>query len=101
MGGLVWGQTRVDEKGLAPRGKLRITQHVIFMGSGTIATVTAFLLTAVSNSVFLWIIPTIVGTAGIMFWTRKVNHGKITSQKNKQQKHSTDESSRIDIKRLQ
>ena len=88
-GGLVWVQTLVDEKGLAPRGKLRITQHVIFMGSGTIATVTAFLLTAVSNSVFLWIIPTIVGTAGIMFWTRKVNHGKITSQKNKQQKHST------------
>ena len=44
MGGLVWSQTRVDEKGLAPRGKLRITQHVIFMGSGTIATVTASFL---------------------------------------------------------
>ena len=77
-GGLVWIQSSVDEKGLAPRGKLRVTQHVIFMGSGTIATVTAFLLTAVSNSVFLWIIPTVVGTAGIIFWTRKVNDGKIT-----------------------
>ena len=44
-GGLVWVQTLVDEKGLAPRGKLRITQHVVFMGSGTIATVTtSFLL---------------------------------------------------------
>ena len=84
MGGLVWGQTRVDEKGLAPRGKLRIAQHVIFMGSGTIATVTAFLLTAVSNSVFLWIIPTIVGTAGIIFWTMKVNAGKITPLKSEQ-----------------
>ena len=83
-GGLVWVQTRVDEKGLAPRGKLRITQHVIFMGSGTIATVTAFLLTAVSNSVFLWIIPTIVGTAGIIFWTMKVNAGKITPLKSEQ-----------------
>ena len=83
-GGLVWVQTRVDEKGLAPREKLRITQHVIFMGSGTIATVTAFLLTAVSNSVFLWIIPTIVGTAGIIFWTMKVNAGKITPLKSEQ-----------------
>ena len=83
-GGLVWVQTRVDEKGLAPRGKLRITQHVIFMGSGTIATVTAFLLTAVSNSVFLWIIPTIVGTAGIIFWTMKVNDGKIAPLKSEQ-----------------
>tara|TARA_A100001037_G_scaffold306786_1_gene355499 strand:+ start:8735 stop:9400 length:666 start_codon:yes stop_codon:yes gene_type:complete len=77
-GGLVWVQVRVDKKGLAPRGKLRIIQHVVFMGSGTIATVTAFLVTAVSNSVFVWVIPTVVGTAGIIFWTRKVNDGKIT-----------------------
>lgn len=78
--GLVWGQVQVDEQGRGPRGKARITQHVVFMGAGTISTVTAFLLTAVGDSVFMWLLPTVIGTALITGYARQVNDGKIFVQ---------------------
>ena len=77
---LVARQIRRDENNRGPVGKVRITQHVIFMGAGTIATVTAFLLTVISDSIFIWLSPTVIGSVLIMWYSRSVMQGKITSK---------------------
>tara|TARA_A100001037_G_scaffold136614_1_gene123702 strand:+ start:5524 stop:6159 length:636 start_codon:yes stop_codon:yes gene_type:complete len=77
---LVVRQIRRDEKNRGPIGKARITQHVIFMGAGTIATVTAFLLTVISDSILIWLSPTVVGSLLITWYSRSVMQGKIVSK---------------------
>lgn len=77
---LVARQIRRDENNRGPVGKVRITQHVIFMGAGTIATVTAFLLTVISDSIFIWLSPTVIGSVLITWYSRSVMQGKITSK---------------------
>ena len=65
-GSLTYFQRLSLKSGTAPRGNDRIRLHGIFMGAGTIATVTAFLLTAVGGLV-MWLLPTVVGTP-LIFW---------------------------------
>ena len=40
-------------------GKERIRLHGIFMGAGTISTVTAFSLTAIGGGIVVWLLPTV------------------------------------------
>ena len=57
-------------------GKLRIVAHLSRMLGGTIGVLTAFLLVQFqSNSLFLWLGPTLVLTPLIVFWSRKVRGG--------------------------
>lgn len=57
---------------------IRITRHLGAMLGGTIAAYTAFLVTNIniSQPIFLWLGPTIVGTPIIIYWTRKVESKK-------------------------
>ena len=62
-----------------PRGKNRIQIHGIFMGSGTIATVTAFTITVLGSNVFTWLGATAIGTPLIIYNTNLVKKDKIKS----------------------
>ena len=53
--------------------------HTLYMGSGTIATVTAFVVTALDGGVFAWLMPTVVGTALLTWNLRGVRLGSIAS----------------------
>ena len=48
-------------------GKERIRLHGIFMGAGTISTVTAFSLTAIGGGIVVWLLPTVIGSALITY----------------------------------
>ena len=78
-GGLAILQQRLTNGGTGPRGKLRIQMHTLYMGSGTIATVTAFVVTALDGGVFAWLMPTVVGTALLTWNLRGVRLGSIAS----------------------
>jgi hypothetical protein len=58
--------------------KRRIAEHLIGMHAGTIATITAFLVTNVSiEPVFLlWLAPTVVITPLIVWWNRRIQAGE-------------------------
>ena len=55
------------KSGVAPRGKERIRLHGIFMGAGTISTVTAFSLTAIGGGIVIWLLPTAIGSPLISY----------------------------------
>ena len=59
-GSLTYFQRLSLKSGTAPRGKERIRLHGIFMGAGTISTVTAFSLTAIGGGI---VVPTVIGSA--------------------------------------
>lgn len=56
------------------RGSERIALHLTMMLSGTIATVTAFVVTNVrfGSAIVVWLAPTVVITPVIVIWNRKV-----------------------------
>jgi UDP-N-acetylmuramyl pentapeptide phosphotransferase/UDP-N-acetylglucosamine-1-phosphate transferase len=58
--------------------KQRIAEHLTRMLAGTIATITAFLVTNVSiEPVFLlWLAPTVVITPLIVWWNRRIQAGE-------------------------
>jgi hypothetical protein len=58
--------------------KRRIAEHLRGMHAGTIATITAFLVTNVSiEPVFLlWLAPTVVITPLIVWWNRRIQAGE-------------------------
>jgi len=68
-------------KGAWPRGKERIVLHVGRMGGATIATITAVLVTNVQTQPqFLgWLLPSVVVTPLIIYWTRRVQNGRVAS----------------------
>jgi len=55
-------------------GKERISRHLTNMFGGTIAVVTAFLVTAVElePAWVLWVLPTVLITPVILWWNRKI-----------------------------
>ena len=53
-GSLTYFQRLSLKSGTAPRGKERIRLHGIFMGAGTISTVTAFSLTAIGSALITY-----------------------------------------------
>ncbi len=59
-------------------GKARIAQHVTMMLGGTIATVTAFVVTnfTVQPAFVLWLAPTVVLTPVIVWWNRRIQAGR-------------------------
>ena len=66
-GSLTYFQRLSLMNGIAPRGKERIRLHGIFMGAGTISTVTAFSLTAIGGGIVMWLLPTLIGTPLIVW----------------------------------
>lgn len=66
-GALTYFQRLSLKGGVAPRGKERIRLHGIFMGAGTISTVTAFSLTAIGGGIVIWLLPTAIGTPLIAY----------------------------------
>ena len=66
-GSLTYFQRLSLKSGKAPRGKERIRLHGIFMGAGTISTVTAFSLTAIGSGIVIWLLPTAIGSALITY----------------------------------
>ena len=66
-GGLTYFQRISLKSGVAPRGKERIRLHGIFMGAGTISTVTAFALTAIGGGIVIWLLPTAIGSPLIAY----------------------------------
>ena len=65
------------KNGIGPKGKERIRQHGIYMGAGTISTVTAFSLTAVGGGVVMWLLPTVVGTTLIVWNLGGLRTGRV------------------------
>ena len=65
------------KSGVAPRGKERIRLHGIFMGAGTISTVTAFSLTAIGGGMVVWLLPTVIGTALIVYNLGGLRTGRV------------------------
>ena len=65
------------KSGVAPRGKERIRLHGIFMGAGTISTVTAFSLTAIGGGMVVWLLPTVIGTALITYNLGGLRTGRV------------------------
>ena len=63
--------------GTAPRGKERIRLHGIFMGAGTISTVTAFSLTAIGGGMVTWLLPTFIGTPLIFYNLGGLRSGRV------------------------
>ena len=76
---LAFTQRSAMKQGTAPRGKDRIRQHGLFMGAGTIATVTAFSLTAVGGGVVMWLLPTVIGTPLILWNLRGLRTGRVAA----------------------
>ena len=66
-GALTYFQRLSLKSGVAPRGKERIRLHGIFMGAGTISTVTAFSLTAIGGGIVIWLLPTAIGSPLIAY----------------------------------
>ena len=66
-GALTYFQRISLNGGVAPRGKERIRLHGIFMGAGTISTVTAFSLTAIDGGIVIWLLPTAIGSPLIAY----------------------------------
>ena len=60
------------------KGPERIAQHLTMMLAGTIATITAFVVTnfTVQPAFILWLAPTVVITPIIIVWNRKIRAGK-------------------------
>jgi uncharacterized membrane protein YwaF len=58
--------------------KRRIAAHLTRMLAGTIATITAFLVTNVTfdPAIFLWLAPTVVLTPLIVWWNRRIQAGE-------------------------
>ncbi len=61
-----------------PKGKDRIVLHLTRMGGASIATMTAvFVVNVQTTPAFIaWLLPTVVGTPLIIYWTRKTLQGK-------------------------
>ena len=76
-GSLTYFQRLSLKGGTAPRGKERIRLHGIFMGAGTISTVTAFSLTAIGGGILVWLLPTVIGTALIMYNLGGLRSGRV------------------------
>ncbi len=76
-GSLTYFQRLSLRSGTAPRGKERIRLHGIFMGAGTISTVTAFLLTAIGGGIVVWLLPTVIGTALILYNLGGLRSGRV------------------------
>lgn len=76
-GRLTYFQLLSLKRGLAPRGKERIRLHGTFMGAGTISTVTAFLLTAIGGDIVVWLLPTFIGTALIVYNLGGLQSGRV------------------------
>jgi hypothetical protein len=70
------------KSGTAPRGKERIRLHGIFMGAGTISTVTAFSLTAVGGGMVMWLLPTFIGTPLILYNLGGLQSGRVQIPRN-------------------
>jgi len=70
------------KSGTAPRGKERIRLHGIFMGAGTISTVTAFSLTAVGGGIVMWLLPTFIGTPLILYNLGGLQSGRVQIPRN-------------------
>ena len=60
------------------KGPERIAQHLTMMLAGTIATITAFVVTnvPVQPAFIVWLAPTVVITPIIVVWIRKIRGGK-------------------------
>ncbi len=60
------------------KGPQRIAQHLTMMLAGTIATITAFVVTnfTVQPAFILWLAPTVVITPIIIVWNRRIRAGK-------------------------
>jgi len=60
------------------QGPQRIAQHLTMMLAGTIATITAFVVTnfTVQPAFIVWLAPTVVITPIIIVWNRKIRAGK-------------------------
>ena len=65
------------KSGIAPRGRERIRFHGIFMGAGTISTVTAFSLTAIGGGMVTWLLPTFIGTPLIFYNLGGLRSGRV------------------------
>ena len=65
------------KSGIAPRGRERICFHDIFMGAGTISTVTAFSVTAIGGGVVMWLLPTFIGTPLIFYTLGGLRSGRV------------------------
>ena len=76
-GSLTYFQSLSLRSGVAPRGKERIRLHGIFMGAGTISTVTAFSLTAVGGGIVMWLLPTVIGTPLIIWNMVGIRTGRV------------------------
>jgi uncharacterized membrane protein len=76
-GSLTYFQRLSLKSGTAPRGKERIRLHGIFMGAGTISTVTAFSLTAIGDGVVVWLLPTVIGSALITYNLGGLRSGRV------------------------
>ena len=76
-GSLTYFQRLSLRSGTAPRGKERIRLHGIFMGAGTISTVTAFSLTAIGGGIVVWLLPTVIGTALILYNLGGLRTGRV------------------------
>ena len=76
-GSLTYFQRLSLKSGVAPRGKVRIRLHGIFMGAGTISTVTAFSLTATGGGIVVWLLPTLVGSALITYNLGGLQSGRV------------------------
>ena len=76
-GSLTYFQRLSLKSGVAPRGKERIRLHGIFMGAGTISTVTAFSLTAIGGGIVVWLLPTLVGSALITYNLGGLQSGRV------------------------
>ena len=60
------------------KGPERIAQHLTMMLAGTIATITAFVVTnfTMQPAFILWLAPTVVITPIIIVWNRRIRAGK-------------------------
>ena len=76
-GALTYFQRLSLKSGTAPRGKERIRLHGIFMGAGTISTVTAFSLTAIGGGIVVWLLPTVIGSALITYNLGGLRNGRV------------------------
>jgi len=76
-GSLTFFQRLSLRSGTAPRGKERIRLHGIFMGAGTISTVTAFSLTAIGGGIVVWLLPTLIGSALITYNLGGLRSGRV------------------------
>ena len=76
-GSLTYFQRLSLKSGTAPRGKERIRLHGIFMGAGTISTVTAFSLTAIGGGIVVWLLPTVIGSTLITYNLGGLRSGRV------------------------